>query len=582
MLSIDLEERLKSALSKAENIEKQWAKAPIPENVQSSFEGAPQSPDKTKSPAAASDAHLPSIEAFSAMRDARGSVSGDQGHDHRYTVLHGLGLGGYSNVLLTRRKDTEEFLAMKVLSKELLTRSRDRARLKNELRALMEIPPSPFIQRCFAAFESPSHVCFVTEYLGGGDLFFHLTRRADAAAASGKASAAPCFAEEEARVLLAEITLGLEHMHGHRFIHCDIKVENIMLDAKGHVKLIDFGLSCELGDEEGPLSPIGSLIYMAPELLTQSVGGRHTDWWALGVLAHEMMTGRSPWSTLSDKKLIKKQIRKLQVEPPPSVSAAAGAFIVGLLAKDKAVRLGTRGSGTEVRAHAFFNSTDWPALERGDHRPAFTPPKAAFIREECENALEQYRGADLSPAEWDLGVEKVPSLPPVAAELHTGMLGDVAEDAAGSVGGGGGSGVALADALAMVSLDGPDEEPPGAPPPGPTPTPMPPSPPTLASSSSSSSSSRPASAAGSLKARASQASRRAAQSPPRMRGKSPASNGASTVDGLAPAKTSVGMRRGATPRAPKPRTPAAIKGVRSSGYGSRSTTPKAASKGRFN
>ena len=80
-----------------------------------------------------------------------------------YTVLNGLGSGGYSNVLLARHTERQDLVALKVLSKRLLKRPRDRDRLKNELRALTEIPSSPFIQRCFAAFESPSHVCFVTE-----------------------------------------------------------------------------------------------------------------------------------------------------------------------------------------------------------------------------------------------------------------------------------------------------------------------------------------------------------------------------------------------------------------------------------
>jgi hypothetical protein len=80
-----------------------------------------------------------------------------------YTVLNGLGSGGYSNVLLARHTEQKDLVALKVLSKRLLKRPRDRDRLKNELRALTEIPSSPFIQRCFAAFESPSHVCFVTE-----------------------------------------------------------------------------------------------------------------------------------------------------------------------------------------------------------------------------------------------------------------------------------------------------------------------------------------------------------------------------------------------------------------------------------
>ena len=87
------------------------------------------------------------------------------------------------------------------------------------------------------------------------------------------------FAESQAQVLLAEVVLGLEHLHKHDFIHRDIKVENVMLDAAGHAKLIDFGLARDVPTLDEPLSPTGSLIYMAPELLTKSMGGRHTDWY---------------------------------------------------------------------------------------------------------------------------------------------------------------------------------------------------------------------------------------------------------------------------------------------------------------
>lgn len=93
-------------------------------------------------------------------------------------------------------------------------------------------------------------------------------------------------------------------------------------------------------------------------------GGRHTDWWALGVLAHEMITGRSPWSSLTDKKLIKRQIRSLCIVPPRGVSTKAGQFICRLLTQDHRERLGTRSSN-DVKHDAFFAAVDWVATAAG-------------------------------------------------------------------------------------------------------------------------------------------------------------------------------------------------------------------------
>ena len=98
--------------------------------------------------------------------------------------------------------------------------------------------------------------------------------------------------EDEARIILSEVVVALQHMHAHGFVHRDVKVENIMLDQWGHVKLVDFGLAHKIEGEEVPMSPMGSLIYMAPELLRDRVGGRHTDWWAVGILAYEITTGQ--------------------------------------------------------------------------------------------------------------------------------------------------------------------------------------------------------------------------------------------------------------------------------------------------
>lgn len=195
MMSIDLEEHLTSALNKADKIEQSWATIPEEDvQKQNKTKKSPKSNSSQKSN------ELPSNEAFNAMNngfeeDEDGNIGNENENSNvndeevnrkstqllaqSYTVINGLGSGGYSNVLLvsSSQRKVEEggesdviledpndgLMAMKVLSKRLLKRPRDRARLRNELRALTEIPPSRFVERCFSAFETPSHVCFVTE-----------------------------------------------------------------------------------------------------------------------------------------------------------------------------------------------------------------------------------------------------------------------------------------------------------------------------------------------------------------------------------------------------------------------------------
>eukprot|EP00615_Pteridomonas_danica_P019706 CAMPEP_0114379138 /NCGR_PEP_ID=MMETSP0102-20121206/2055_1 /TAXON_ID=38822 ORGANISM="Pteridomonas danica, Strain PT" /NCGR_SAMPLE_ID=MMETSP0102 /ASSEMBLY_ACC=CAM_ASM_000212 /LENGTH=573 /DNA_ID=CAMNT_0001534131 /DNA_START=9 /DNA_END=1728 /DNA_ORIENTATION=- len=181
--------------------------------------------------------------------------------------------------------------------------------------------------------------------------------------------------QNDIRVTLAEIALGISHIHDHHFIHRDIKAENIMLDGAGHAKIIDFGLAKEIPSsrrgekclKELPLSVSGSLIYMAPELIKEGLGGYHTDWWAFGVLAHELLTGRTPWSSLTNKKIIQKEISGMRVAPPAGISPSAGMFICSLLHQNPELRLGTNSS---VRSSSFFATVDWEVAKTVGLPPA--------------------------------------------------------------------------------------------------------------------------------------------------------------------------------------------------------------------
>jgi len=317
---------------------------------------------------------------FNSFEDAR-AVLPDPSVDLPLLVLNGLGQGGYGVVMKVENEVTKQILAMKVVGKHKLRRRRDRERLALELKIMDCMGHSPFCQQFYQAFETKTSVFIVMDLQGGGDLFFHLMERIG--------TKGTAFSEKEVCVLVAELTLALEHVHREGFIHRDLKGENVMLDSSGHVKLIDFGLAVELINDVQPLSPTGSLIYMAPEMVVEHTGGRHTDWWALGVLAYEMLTGSSPWSVIDDRQILKKHIRSQKVSTPPGISTSTGRFIDHLLKKDFRYRLGSR-SDSDVKDAPFFDSIDWALTAESKSAPAFVPPKSSVGAEEMENAEELY------------------------------------------------------------------------------------------------------------------------------------------------------------------------------------------------
>lgn len=245
-------------------------------------------------------------------------------------------------------RETGSLFAMKILRKSHLVRRRQIERTRTE-RKVLSVVNHPFIMKLHYAFQSPDKLYLVLDYCPGGELFFHLSRFRR-------------FPERVARFYSAELLLALGHLHKRGIIYRDLKPENVLLDADGHVKLGDFGLA-KAGIRhayEGATSMCGTPEYMAPEVLAQQGHGFCVDYWGLGMLTYEMMSGLPPWYTTDRAKLFRR-LRSAPLDIPSYFSSASATFTGALLERNPRRRLGVTGIRAAME-HEFFKSISWRAL----------------------------------------------------------------------------------------------------------------------------------------------------------------------------------------------------------------------------
>ncbi|MGH0142234.1 UNVERIFIED_CONTAM: hypothetical protein FKN15_076094 [Acipenser sinensis] len=191
----------------------------------------------------------------------------------QFELLKVLGQGSFGKVFLVRKTtppDDKQLYAMKVLKKATL-KVRDRVRTKMERDILADVN-HPFVVKLHYAFQTEGKLYLILDFLRGGDLFTRLSKEV-------------MFTEEDVKFYLAELALGLDHLHSVGIIYRDLKPENILLDEVGHIKLTDFGLSKEAIDhEKKAFSFCGTVEYMAPEVVNRQGHNHSADWWSYGVL----------------------------------------------------------------------------------------------------------------------------------------------------------------------------------------------------------------------------------------------------------------------------------------------------------
>lgn len=277
-----------------------------------------------------------------------------------FVTLKLVGKGAFGKVLLVKKRDTQRLYAMKVLSKEMLVQSRAVANTLTE-KELLKRFDHPNIVSLKYCFQTTTHLYMVMDYISGGELFYHLGELGN-------------FSESRARFYASQIILAIGFLHEHGIIYRDLKPENLLLDMNGDICLCDFGLAKEIYQTNDITHTFcGSLEYMAPEVLKGEGYGRAVDWWSLGTIIYELLTGLPPFYSENPVHMQDKILNEPLVTPD-HLSPAAKDLLAKLLHRDPRYRLGAGPTdAAEIRGHPFFSNTDWLNMLLKRVEPPFKP-----------------------------------------------------------------------------------------------------------------------------------------------------------------------------------------------------------------
>ncbi|ESO89925.1 hypothetical protein LOTGIDRAFT_124219, partial [Lottia gigantea] len=288
-----------------------------------------------------------------------------------FEMLRVIGRGSYAKVLQVEHKKTKRIYAMKVIKKELVNDDEDIDWVQTEKHVFETATNYPFLVGLHSCFMTASRLFFVIEFVNGGDLMFHMQRQRR-------------LPEEHARFYAAEICLALNFLHERGIVYRDLKLDNVLLDSEGHIKLTDYGMCKEgLGNGETTGTFCGTPNYIAPEILRGEDYDFSVDWWALGVLMFEMLAGRSPFDVVGNadnpdqntEDYLFQIILEKTIRIPRSLSVKAASILKGFLNKNPVERLGCHpGTGFEdIKSHSFYRSINWELLSQKQIAPPYKP-----------------------------------------------------------------------------------------------------------------------------------------------------------------------------------------------------------------
>jgi serine/threonine protein kinase len=260
-----------------------------------------------------------------------------------YDILVFLGEGAFGKVYKVQQKSSGEIYAMKVVEKRKLKTTQAKTAMSEE-KLLLQTLDHPYIVRLRASFQTPDKLFMIMDFLSGGDCYYLMTQNK--------------FPEAVVRIHAAQVALALDYCHGKGIVYRDLKPENCVLDARSNMVLTDFGLAKETSGEACRATQVGTPDYWAPEMYRGLPYGKAVDYWALGCLIYELITGRHPFldsrGAVSSHKVMEEEpyLRHKVIK----ISSELDHLLRCMLQKDPEKRLQTLDA---MKTHPWFNGLDW-------------------------------------------------------------------------------------------------------------------------------------------------------------------------------------------------------------------------------
>ena len=286
-----------------------------------------------------------------------------------------IGRGTFGKIVLVKKKDNDKKYAMKVLKKTQIIAQQQEDNINTEIKVLKTIK-HPFLLRAHYVFQTESKIYLVLDYYRYGDLMSHLKLKKK-------------FNNLEAKHIISEVALSIGCLHGGGIVYRDLKPENLLMDAMGHICLCDFGLCKKLDINESMNTFCGTPDYLAPEILNRKAYNKDVDWWSFGILLFELIVGIVPFYSSSNMQMYEK-IKTQQLMFPSYFDEQCQDLIIKLLERDPKKRLGSVNDIKDIRKHEWFKDMDWIKLLNKEIEPPYRPGMNNHKRNDSSETDDDY------------------------------------------------------------------------------------------------------------------------------------------------------------------------------------------------